>query len=142
VQEKWRLVPYIGESGHSQILDWLEDVHAQHPTRYIEWQEVVKRRLLDHGPFAVGPPLWEGLGDGFFEVRWGRCRIYCSVESGRRVMMYEGAIKRWRKFDLRTRRICEQRRADVQSDAYDEEQRNYRYLDYCKKRGRNGLVES
>ena len=139
-EDDWRLVPYIAPSGHSAVMDFLGELHRTEPKSFIKFHEIVVPRLEERGPFHVGPPMWEGLGDGLWEIRWGRCRIYCSIEHVRRVFMYDGVIKRWRAFDKTDRQRCQQGRADVASGDYDEEEREYLYHDYCQKRQTNGTA--
>lgn len=88
----------------------------------------------------VGPPHWKGLGGELFEIRWRRHRIYCSVEDPRRVMMYVAVYKLWDKFRASDRNKCLTRRADTLSADYDEEQRKFKYLAYCQRRGKNGSI--
>ena len=136
---EWRLIPYVAPSGHSPVLTFLDELHRVRPKWYLDFHERVKPTLAKRGPF-VGPPMWEGLGGGLYEIRWVRCRIYCSTESERRIVLYEGVIKRWRVFGNKQRRLCEQRQTDFQSAAYDEESRSYLYEAYCQRRAKNGLA--
>lgn len=124
----WRLVPYIKATGRCQVLDFLVALRARALTKYVTFQEVVKPLLEERGPFQVGPPYWENLGDGWHDIRWsGRCRIYCSVEDPELVVMYTGCEKRWRTFDDGDRQACESGQADFTSNDYDQEQREYLY---------------
>ncbi len=104
---------------------------------YSYFQETL-RPLLESDPFAVGPPIWEGLGDGLFEISWGRHRVYCSVENPRRILLYMGVKKFWRAFRKEHRRTCKRCRAEVLGPDYDQEARHYMYLELCKRRKQNG----
>lgn len=133
----WRLVPYIKSSGHSPVLDFLEQLRLGDMKRYAPFQ-MLRKEFESRGPFAVGGPYWEGLGGGLFDISWGRCRIYCSLTDPRQIMMLLGLIKRWRTFTNSDRRLCEQYKSDIESGAYDQEQREYRYQAYCERRGQGG----
>ena len=110
------------------MLDFLEDLRGQALAKYVLFQEVLRPQFESRGPFNVGPPYWENLGDGWHDIRWGgRCRVYCSVENPRLIVMYAGAIKRWRTFDPGDRRRCENGRADFLGHDYDQEKREYLY---------------
>jgi hypothetical protein len=115
----------------------LERLKADNLKSWLHFEEI-RRQMLERGPFAVGPPYWEGLGDGLYEISWGRNRVYCSVETERCVVMYLGVYKLWKKFRRSDRRACEARRNDFLSAAYDQEQRELKYLAHCQRRGKNG----
>jgi hypothetical protein len=131
----WRTLPYISASGASEVLDYLEELKASDLKSWLHFKNICEQ-IVARGPFAVGPPYWEGLGDGLFEISWGHNRVYCSVEGTRVVMMYVAVYKLWKKFRPEDRKKCEARRADVQSVAYDEQQREYLYLAHCQRRGK------
>jgi hypothetical protein len=138
---RWRLVPYIQDTGKSSVMDFLDSLREQSPKVYEEFHQVVKPQFEEHGPIDVGPPRWEGLGGGLAEIRWfGSHRLYCSIESGRRVMLYMGVVKYWRIFKREHRRFCDTARADVLSGAYDEKARERKYRALRDKRGKNGLA--
>lgn len=138
-EDDWRLIPYVAPSGHSPVLEFLDELHRTKPKWFLDFHNRVKPALVRRGPF-VGGPMWDGLGGSLGEIRWGRCRVYCSTESDRRIVMYEGVVKRWRVFQNKHRRLCEQRRDDFLSVEYDEESRGYRYEVYCQRRAKNGLA--
>ncbi len=130
----WRLVPYVTATGRCQVLDFLEALRSQAFAKYVHFQEVLRPEFETRGPFNVGPPSWENLGDGWHDIRWGgRCRIYCSVEDARLIVMYIGVIKRWRTFDRSDRKRCANGRADFLSEDYDQEQREYLYYARCQR---------
>ena len=137
----WRLVPYISASGRCPVREFLRDLKRSNPRAAADFYELWRPRFEKHGPFVVGPPHWEGLGDELYEIRWcGKCRIYCSVEPIRRVLMYMGVVKRWRRFDPEHRRTCDNRRADVRSKDYDDQKREYIYHGVNQKRRENGFT--
>ena len=124
----WLLVPYITAKGRCPVRVFLEELKRQALAKYVQFQEVLRAELETRGPFEVGPPYWEGLGAGFYDIRWsGRCRIYCSLEGEQQIVMYIGCVKRWRTFESDDRHTCEGYRADFQSEQYDQEQREYLY---------------
>lgn len=133
----WKLVPYIEENGRSQVLDFLEDVRAHDLEAYALFYESIKPEFEKRGPFEVGPPYWEGLKGGLWEISWGRRRIYCCLQPQKRVLMLLGVFKRWRRFRDADRRICERYRADAERPDYDHEARAYRYW-VRQRRGKNG----
>lgn len=140
---QWRLVPYYAASGRCPVLEWLEgECKNKRPVGYVQFydpKDGLKRRFEQHGPENMGRKLWQPLGDKLYEIRWcGPCRIYCSMESERRIIMYEGCLKRWPKFSHRS--VCLTRRADFLSQGYDHELRELRYLALCQKRGQNGIT--
>lgn len=124
---RWLLLPYVAPSGRSQVLDFLDGLRESDFDRFAYFHEVLKPQFESTGPFEVGPPHWEGLGRGLFEIRWARCRIYCSVEPPKLVVMYLGLVKRWRRFEPNDRKICDRNRSDFLSDGYDTEKREYMY---------------
>ena len=134
----WRLVPYVAASGKCEVRDYLEQLKANNFKSFAMFDQALRPRFEMEGPFAVGTPYWEGLGDGLFEISWGRHRIYCSVEDPRRIMMYVAAYKLWRKFKREHKRLCEQRRAEMLSSAYDEEFRELTLRAYQQRREKNG----
>jgi hypothetical protein len=138
----WRLVPYIKQSGRCPVLDWLNDeLYSENPVAYWDFHDVWKPRFERNGPHAVGPPHWEGLKRELYEIRWdGNCRIYCSIESQRRIVMYLGCVKRWDIFDRGHRKTCDERRKDFRSTDYDQQARTYKYYALYQKRGQNGLA--
>jgi hypothetical protein len=137
----WTLVPYVTDRGRCPIRDWLEDLRVRKPPAYDQLMTLHRPRIEAHGPHLLGARYWVPLGDDLYEIRWsGRCRIYCSMESRRRIMMYMGVIKRWPKFDSTDRKTCIARRADFRSSDYDQEQREYLYHDLCQKRRENGIA--
>lgn len=136
----WRLVPYIGPSGKCPILDYLNELRRMDRRRYLQFQEVLRPMLESRGPFDVGPPYWVGVGDSLWEIRFGRCRIYCSIKDPKQAMMLLGATKFWKKFRPGDRALCLQRKADCENEAYDQEQREYLYRGLCKRRRENGLA--
>jgi len=138
VRGSWRLVPYIAPSGRSQVLDFLDSLRLKDFPRFVQVREVLMPEIENRGPFLIGPPIWEGLGAGFYEIRSARVRLYCSVMDPRLVMMYRGVVKRWPRFREEDRRICQRARKDAESDAYDQEKREYLYRGICKKRGQAG----
>ena len=136
----WRLVPYILPSGRCPVFDeFFDQLRRTNLKRFVEYRDIWKPEFEKHGPL-VGPPHWEPLRGGLFEIRWGRCRIYCSPESERRIVMYMGVVKRWPKFTNRDRRACEERRAEFLSPVYDQDERERAYLALRKERANNGLV--
>jgi len=134
----WLFVPYIAESGKSEVQDWLTQLREDRFTDFVFFQETLRPLFVTEGPFKVGPPYWEGLGEGLYEVRFGRCRLYCSVEDARQIVMYRGVVKRWPKFDAKDRKFCERGREDFKSQEYDQEKRGYLYRDHCQKRSQSG----
>lgn len=133
----WRTVPYIAPDGRSDVLDYLNDLRSRDVRA---WQRIenIREQFIARGPFVVGPPYWEGVGGGLYEIRSNHYRVYCSVESEQRVVMYVAVFKLWKKFRHRT--LCDTRRADFLSADYDEQKREYLYLARSQKRGRNGSV--
>lgn len=121
----WRFVPYIKGSGRSQVLEYLEALRESDYRAYVALEEVVIPLLEAQGPFKTGPPYWKGLGDGWYEVRSGRERLYCCIEGNRIVVMLVGRTKRWREFRDSDRKVCETARADYRSTEYDQEKRRY-----------------
>lgn len=97
--------------------------------------EIVLPLLARHGPFVVGPPYWEGLRGGLYEVRSEKVRVYCSAEPERRVVMYIAVTKRWRRFRESDRRLCNTAMADFRSPDYDQQHREQLHIDFCKRRG-------
>ena len=138
-RQQWRTVPYIEASGRCDVLDYLENLKAKNLRSWQHFQNI-RSQVIERGPFAVGPPYWEGLGDGVYEVSWGRHRIYCTIEPEKRVVMYVAVLKRWRVFRNSDRALCEARRVDFLSPDYDEEQRALLYKARCQRRGKNGSV--
>ena len=131
----WEAIPYIKPSGRSQVLDFFAELLAEHFKDHLELIEVVIPRLEEDGPHRVGPPVWEGLSDGLFEMRVHRVRIYCSVETGQKIVMYLGRIKRWPKFEGADRKLANAARADYCSGSYDQDERSRLYLELQKRRG-------
>jgi hypothetical protein len=120
----WRFVLYVDPSGTCQVHELFKSITGQDAKILIRLQQVLLPSIaLD--PFAAGPPQWKGLGDGLYQVRSGVCRLYCSLESHRRIMVYRAVLKRFEKFDPADKKACLKGIADVQSAAYDEEQRTY-----------------
>jgi hypothetical protein len=115
----------------------LEFLNGLGDERLVVFHETVTPALELHGP-DIGSPYCEQLDDGFSEISWGRCRIYCSIIDPRRFMMYVGVIKLWPRFRPRDRRLCEHGRADVESGNYDQESRQLLYLARLQKRSANG----
>lgn len=132
----WRLVPYIMSSGHSPVLDFLDELQESNLKRYENFI-TLRAEFQTNGPFAMGY-YWEGLKDGLFEISWGRCRIYCCIRDPRQIMMLLGAIKLWKKFLNSDRKLCLQYKGDIESGTYDQEHREYRYRVYCQRRGQDG----
>lgn len=135
----WRLVSYITEQGRCVITEFLADLRRTNARAYVEFLEHWRPLFEAQGPFRIGPPHWEGLGGELYEIRWGRNRIYCSVERVRTVMMLLGRIKTWPKFTKEDRKVCEQRLADVRSRSYDQSQRQKAY-EARQQRGKNGTL--
>lgn len=124
----WTLAPYITEQGRSELSDWLQGLRKSHFRRWVDFEKVKRPLLETRGPLIVGPPLWEALKGGLFEIRWWKCRIYCSIKDPKTVIMYRGAIKYWTKFLDEDREFCERCRIDAEGAEYDHEARNFRYL--------------
>lgn len=133
----WHFLPYINPSGRSPVLDFLDALRAQHLKRRVAF-DVVRQALETAGPFAVGGSYWESVGDGLYEISWGRCRIYCCLSkmTRKRVMMLLGVIKLWPTFRGSDRNLCLQYKADIESDAYDQEHRELLYQAHCQRRAR------
>ena len=138
-RQPWTTVPYIGPNGCCDVLDYLDKLRGR---KINSWQnfENIREKIETDGPFAVGPPYWQGVGDDLFEISWGHHRVYCSVEHPQRVLMYLAVYKLWPKLRPGDRKKCNTRRSDVRSSAYDDEQRQLKYLAYCQRRGRNGSL--
>ena len=140
----WRLVPYVSPNFRCQVHEWIEDdLRLARPAAYVEFYDDKKglaQKLQRHGPAALErTPAWKRYGDGLYALRWERgCRIYCSVESNKRIVMYHGCIKTWREFIHRS--VCNQRRKDFLSSEYDQQVRELRYLALRKRRGQNGIA--
>ena len=108
--------------------EFLESLRMSDRRAYVRYREGYEKALQDHGPF-MGEPVFKSLGDQLFEIRWhvknrGHARLYCSQESGRRIVVYAGEVKRSEKFAHRN--VCLRRRADYQGQGYDEECREHR----------------
>jgi len=107
--------------------------------QYAHFQHVVRPEMEVRGPFEVNGRYWESLGQGLYEIRFGKGRIYCSVIGLRRlIMLYRAVIKRWPKFRPEDRRFCEQCKPDAESADYDQEKREYLYRNLCQRRTANG----
>jgi hypothetical protein len=134
------LVPYVKASGSCPVMDFLEDLRSSDLRTFLWFNEVLRPLIEERGPFEIGGSYWEALGDGLYEISFGRRRIYCSVEGRRVIMMYQAVRKTWQKFRKSDRKLCEQARAEVQSGEYDEEKRAYLYKLYIQRRTRNGTA--
>jgi hypothetical protein len=135
----WWLVCYVTEQGQCPVRRFLRDLRRKDPKSYVEFRTHWVPLFVELGPFRIGPPHWEGLGGELYDIRWGRNRIYCSVEPAQTIMMLLGRIKMWRTFDNADRRICEQRLADVRSDSYEQAQRETIY-EARHQRGEDGTL--
>jgi hypothetical protein len=133
------LVPFIQANGRNPVFEWLEDVKWQHPEWHEEFRSVWGPRIQKHGPEIMGRS-WGALKGGLFKIKWHKCRIYCSLESDRRIVMYVGVIKSWREFLNEHRQLCNRRRKEFLSPEYDQEHRELLYKALCKRRETNGLV--
>lgn len=65
----WEAIPYIKQSGRCQVLDFFEGLKSKSFKDHLELTEIVIPRLEETGPMMVGPPHWEGVGDGLYEIR-------------------------------------------------------------------------
>ena len=136
MSESWRLVHYVAPGGRCLVYEFLEELRKTDPKAWLVFRDQRRVILEEYGPRA-GPQYWVPLGGGLAEIRWpakhrGHARIYCSLESERRIMMYLGVIKRWKAFSERDE--CDQYRADVLSAAYDEQKREIERCAYYKRR--------
>jgi hypothetical protein len=119
----------------------LEELRKQDPKAYITFTEVIHPELEKHGPELDGS-YWIRLGGGLDEIRWharhhGHCRIYCSVESEKRIVALEALTKRWGKFEHR--QLCLERLADFRGQDYDPIKREYLHRARMKRK-KNGTV--
>ncbi|MEP6494941.1 MAG: hypothetical protein ABJF01_19800 [bacterium] len=138
-QQPWQTVPYIRANGGCDVLDYLDRLRERKLRSWLHFEEL-RKQIIARGPFDVGPPYWQAVGDSLFEISWGHNRVYCSVEGQRIVMMYAAVYKLWPKFRSADRRKCESGRDDVRSAAYDQEQRELKYLAFCQRRGKDGSL--
>lgn len=131
----WRVVPYIAPSGSCDVRDYLDNLRN---TKRRSWEQfdIIRKEIEERGPFALGGPYWEAVGDKLYEISWGRHRAYCSVEGERVVVMYVAVLKLWPKMRKGDRRKCLSRRDDFQSIDYDFEKRTYLYLAHQQRRGK------
>ncbi|MES2178340.1 MAG: hypothetical protein V4550_10830 [Gemmatimonadota bacterium] len=138
-QPSWRFLWYITEAGASEVFDYVEELRDSDFTSYSFFLDNLHDPLLSDGPFALPKPYWEDIGDGFSEISWGRNRIYCCIEPPRRVFALVAVEKRWQAFASKRGkyvRLCEQRRADIRSGAYDEKKRNEAFHAHRARRGK------
>lgn len=138
-QPPWQTVPYIAPNGACDVIEYLAGVRKEDARSWLRLENI-RKLMIERGPFAVGPPYWEGLGDGLYEVRSEQHRIYCSVEPQRLIVMYLAVWKLWPKFLSKHRRLCEARQQDFQSAAYDQEQRELLHKAYSQRKGKNGSL--
>jgi hypothetical protein len=133
----WKLVYYYSEMGRCPVLEFLEDLHREQPVESIHFREQIRPQLLQLGP-GVGRPIWRALPNGLAEIRWhgrsGQYRIYCSVESGRRIVLYQGRKKDFRTLWFHDERLCLKRKRDFLMDEEDQERRMYRYLKHRQEK--------
>lgn len=135
----WRLVQYVCPGGKCPVYEFLRELRE---ADFKAWYAFTNQRVIqlkEWGPNS-GPPYWTTLGGGLGEIKWrsrnrGRARIYGSVESERRILMYLGVIKRWDRFTDADRRQCENYRAEMRSADYDEQRRELERCAYYKRRG-------
>ncbi len=110
--------------------EWLAELDVAAPPAAEVFHAVLLPNLEVYGP-DLGAPYFErirsksffGISD-FAEIRWhGRdranYRIYCSIESGRKLVLYHAVTKRWQKFSNEDKAICRDRYNDYHSEAYD-----------------------
>jgi hypothetical protein len=132
-------VYYISPAGACPVMDYLEALREADFNSFEFFLENLHDPLLKDGPHSLPKPYWEDIGDGFSELSWGRNRIYCCIESPRRVFALVAVEKRWRAFRNKRGkyvRLCEQRRADIRSGTYDETTRNAAYQHHRGQRGK------
>ena len=136
IRPAWQILPYIATSGSSDVLDYLESIKD---TKRRSWEhfENLRKQIEQRGPFALGGPYWEAVGDQLYEISWGRNRAYCSVEGERIVVMYVAVLKLWPKMRSGDRKKCLVRRDDFRSASYDHEKRTYSYLGHRQRRGKS-----
>lgn len=135
--ERWRLVPYVEASGKSRVMEFLDGLREANPKAYEEFYQIIKPEVEEHGPWATS--WWVPVGRHLAEIKWfGPHRLYCSVESDRRVLLYMGVVKRWPKFKTAHRRFCEWAREDARSADYDEESRSRKFCKLREQREKHG----
>lgn len=130
----WKLLPYIAETGKSEVIDFLDELRSSRFKMFVHFDHVVKPLLEEKGPFAVGPPHWEGVGGSLYEIRSGKVRIYCAVKHPKVVLMYRGVVKFWPLFRGSDRSICERYHVDAMSSRYNQQQRELEHLAYQQRR--------
>ena len=136
-------MPYIGPTGRCYVRDWLNrTLKPRDKASYVQFLEHYAPAVEDRGPM-VGMPIWGDLDAPLGEIRWhckgGKCRIYCSVETGKRIVMLHADIKTWREFSDEDRRRCLRRRADYLSADYVQSDRERAYRERRKGEANGAL---
>lgn len=118
-EEPWTVVPYISAAGNCPAREFLENQRCVQLDDYLFFRNVVEPLIRRYGP-AVGLPHWKGVYGILGEIRWHEHRMYCAVESSRRlIVLLHGVTKKWPRFRPRDREICRARLTDLQSANYD-----------------------
>ena len=128
-------MPFISATGDSQVLDFLNHLKRDDFKAFTQFQKTLRPFFEERGPLT-GEPYWRPEGDALSAIAFKHYRIYCSVESDRRIVMYHAVEKRWPKFRDGDRQQCKKGRKDLLSDQYDEENRSLLYLANQQRRKR------
>lgn len=121
---EYRLVLYVSPSGRRPVQEFLDSLDRDDPDALFEFDDQVAPLVRQRGA-ALGMPHFRALRPTrFSEIRWhgkhgAQCRIYCTIETGRRVLLLHGVTKRWPKFARNDIQICKQRYHHYCSPDYD-----------------------
>lgn len=114
--QQWRLVPFRTSGGREPVNDYLASLRDTDTRAFLLWQKVVLPQLMENGP-GVGEPIFKRLSFAgvrdFGEIRFRSGgtshRLYCSIEEGRKLVLYHAVDKKWNKMKKQDKRICANR---------------------------------
>jgi len=123
-ESRYRLVPYVSPNGKKPVQEFLNSLEETDPDAAAVFYDLIAPLGKKHGG-ALGMPHFKYLPPtDFSEIRWdgkdrGHHRVYCTIESGGRILLVHGVTKRWPKFTHGDKRICKKRYSDYCSGEYD-----------------------
>src|SRR5690348_548526 len=98
--QKYRVVLYVSPGGRKPVEEFLNELEVKDPDASVVFYDVILPELEKHGG-ALGMPHFKYLPPtDFSEIRWdgldrGHYRIYCTIESGGRILLLHAVTKRW-----------------------------------------------